>query len=137
MKRPFLIIILLVCIIAGCKKDEAQKEAEVTVLGKWYVKYTNTTGGVSAGTNTSFTANDYYLFNADKTVNISQSTPTAVSSTLAYSYVNDASGKKITLSNADRTTIYNVGKLTVDSLIMTSVASGGITSTTTYKLARK
>jgi hypothetical protein len=136
MKRPYLIMLLLVSIIAGCKKDETQKEAEVTVLGKWYVKSLYSSGGVNAGTNTSFTVNDYYLFNSDKTVNISQSTP-AVSSALAYTYVKDTSGEKITLSNTDRTTIYNVGKLTVDSLVMTSAAGGGVASSTTYRFARK
>ncbi|MES2378067.1 MAG: hypothetical protein V4553_15875 [Bacteroidota bacterium] len=141
MKRPFLIIILCACIIAGCKKDDAQKDAEVTVLGKWYVKSIYSSGGISAGTNTAFTANDYYLFNNDKTVVISQSTPTAVSATLAYSYVKDSSGEKITLSNTDRTTVYNVSKLTADSLVMaTAPGSGGgatVISNATYRFARK
>jgi hypothetical protein len=137
--KKILVMIIALGTMTGCKKNDTKKADEATFIGKWYVKTVVTSGTLGNSTNTSFTDQDYYLFKSDNTVNISKSTP-AVTAILNYSYINEASGQSIMLSNADRIDLYKISKLTTDSLVMTTTGnlySSSMTNTSTYRLARK
>jgi hypothetical protein len=147
MKKPFLIIMALFCVITGCKIDEAglpKKSSATTsgsLVGMWFIK-TQITVGTALGmpinsTSTGFTNQDYYIFNSDKTFKTSDatSTPTEVS-TGSYTYAN----RLLTLSNADGIGTFTIDKLTADSLIMhTSVSVPALATATdvTLKLAHQ
>lgn len=146
MKKPLLIIISLFFAITGCKIDEAglPKKSLATnsgsLVGMWFLK-TQITVGTAFGipindTETSFTNQDYFMFNSDKTVKVSQASSTPPASTGNYTYVN----KILTISNTDGGGIFTVDKLTADSLIMhTSISVPALSTATdvTLKLAHQ
>jgi len=145
MKKPILILILVACIIAGCKVDEAgfpKVSTNTLLVGTWYIKAAiNNQPGYPADTVTSFTSKDYFMFNSDNTVKLSYSFPDT-SATTRYSYTNSTSGQQVVVGGSTDNTIYTIDKLTTDSLIMSwtiTVTFGSLTTSipSNYKLAHK
>jgi hypothetical protein len=150
MKKPLYVLIALICVIAGCKIDEAgipQAQSNSLLLGTWFVKSAITVDPVyGTSTQLGFTLQDFYTFNKDNTIKVSTSLPASVASS-RYSYMSNASSQTINILDVGDSgfTTYTIDKLTTDSLIMTTnivaTAFGTITTTTvtplTYKLARK
>lgn len=124
MKRPILIVIALVCIITGCKLDEAGFKQSSTLpntalVGMWFVKYVDShdprTGTYRDTVNTD---KDYFMFSSDHSVQISTSYTDTIS-TGKYAYY--PANKKLVITNAaDPSEIdtWAVKKLTADSLVM-------------------
>ena len=153
MKKACLIILILTCFIAACKVDESglpQKQTNSLLIGTWYVKTVVSTEpsdpNYGVYTESDFTNKDYFKFNSDNTATVSYSQPDTAA-TANYSYVNNASGQKITIGNASDLGIYIVNKLTADSLVMTTTSTISevlngketllATTYLTYKLAHK
>jgi len=162
MKKPLLILIALICAIAGCKIDEAgipKKQSNQLLNGKWFLKASIATDPTTGATDLEsyYTAKDYYVFNNDNSLNYSSSFPDTTINT-RYSYTNSSSGQHIFIGEGSDITNITINKLTADSLIiLTSIdasISGSITVTSgsgttgtsssasisipvTYKLARK
>jgi hypothetical protein len=143
MKKPILILLAFVFAMAGCKLDEAGFNQKSTpdattggaLVGMWFIK-TQITTGTALGfpindTETTFTANDYYLFNSDNTVKVSTVDKGVGSGTYSY----NAATKKLTISNADSGGIFTVSKLTADSLVMsTAIAIPALGTSTNITL---
>lgn len=150
MKKPLYILIALICVIAGCKIDEAgipQAQSNPLLIGTWFVKSAITVDPVFGTiTQLGFTLQDYYTFNKDNTIKVSTSAPASVESS-RYSYMNNTSSQIINISDVGDSgfTTYTIDKLTTDSLIMTTnivtTVFGTTTTTTvtplTYKLAHR
>jgi hypothetical protein len=132
MKRHLLIIIALFCVLTGCKLDEDGFKQNSTppvaivgttnslLTGMWFVKSTAQASSplgnlIDIGASTAYTANDYFIFKSDNTVNVS--TSYAGSSTGTYSYNSDT--KILTMAGNGETDEYTVNQLTANSLIMT------------------
>jgi hypothetical protein len=146
MKKPLLIIIAVICVIVGCKVDEAgfPNATNSLLLGTWYVKATVSIDPIlGSDTTTSYTSKDYYIFNSNNTVKASTSQPDTVVTT-RYSYLNTGSSSQIIFADVydSGTSTFTISKLTADSLIMSTIitaTAGANTSTipVIYKLARK
>ncbi|HTH82664.1 MAG TPA: hypothetical protein VL490_06995 [Mucilaginibacter sp.] len=129
MKKTLLVLIVLIYTLAGCKLDEAGFKQNSTnndgavitgnLVGMWFWRQQITTGtafGVPINSNiTSFTPNDYFMFNSDNTVKMSSKDDGVVSG----NYVFDAVAKTVTISNSNTNDgVYTVKKLTADSLVL-------------------
>jgi len=97
--KKILIALFLVSAIVGCKKENEKKD-EIRIEGKWFVQQvlkSGFSGGIETekNVNTTFTENDYIVFNGDGT---------AVSSYegegLQHS-IFKISGKTLTLANPE------------------------------------
>ena len=138
--KKYLLLLLCVVALGGCKLDEAgfPKEGEVSLIGKWYNKKTDTSGGVIT-VNSNYTSSDYLLFGTN-TVTFSMTG----FGTITSKYVKNGSTLTVT-SSADATDIdnYTISKLTTDSLVLVSnstvTVNGGtpIVTITTDRYARK
>ena len=148
MKKPVIIIVALVTIMAGCKIDTAGLPGASTtnaglLIGKWYLKSETTVGtafGLAISNNeTDFTSQDFYIFNKDQSLNISEVTAGNGVGVGSYSY--DAANLKLTLTDPNGTSLTaDVKKLTADSLVyaMTvSVPALSTQTTVTNHLAHK
>ena len=149
MKKPFIIIAALAIAISGCKVDTSGLPGNATtsngalLLGKWYIKSVATVGtafGLAISDNeTDFTSQDYYIYNKDQTVNISEVTAGNGIGVGSYSY--SASTQQLVLTDpTGASETANVLKLTSDSLVYTfsvSVPALGTQTTVTTHLAHK
>lgn len=131
MKKHFLILLALVCLIAACKLDESgfnqnsangSTDTSGSIVGMWFIKSQRTTGTIlgieTDNTETNFTTQDYYLFNSDNTVKFS-SADSIAPATSTYNY--NATAKKLIIANDGGT--FTISKLTKDSLIMKTLVS--------------
>lgn len=127
MKKPVIILTLLAIALGGCKIDTAGlpgagNSGAALLLGKWFIKSQATVGtafGFPVSDNeTDFTSQDFYVFNKDGSVNISQLTSGNGVSNGTYSY--DSKGQTLTLTDpTGQASTVNVIKLTTDSLVYT------------------
>jgi hypothetical protein len=148
MKRHFLIIISLIGIITGCKLDDGgftknslnnstTNAPSSLLIGKWFARAVIATDPVTGiGIEKDSTSQDYYKFNTDNTVEISS--PPDSTYIGHYTYVNP----KLTMGDANGSSIWTVLKLTTDSLVISTtdtlyVTIGNTTKTTTFKATTK
>jgi hypothetical protein len=134
MKKHFLIIIMLISVLAGCKLDEAgfkqnsvkpvdgNNQTDGSIVGMWFLQTQHTVGKalgfpideISAGT-----ANDYYLFNADGTVKISTADDGIVNGTYTY----DSGSKKLSVTNNGQTITFSIATLNATTMVINTSVS--------------
>ncbi len=127
MKKPVIIFAALIIVIAGCKVDTSglpgagsASSSAALLLGKWYVKSVVTVGtafGLAiSNIEADFTNQDYYIFNKDQTLNISEVTAGNGVGVGSYSYT--ASSQQLVMTDPTGSSeTANVLKLTADSLV--------------------
>jgi hypothetical protein len=120
MKKPFLIIIALLGVVYGCKKNDVQP---VTLLGKWYMYSEYAGDGWDATVQEGYSKNDFDIFNANNTVTRSRmlgnsdGSTQIINSTLNYIFIQkDTQPSQVIIYNTDRKNYYDIVKLTKDSL---------------------
>src|SRR6185437_1108363 len=119
MKKPVIILCMLAIALGGCKVDTAGlpgagNSGAALLLGKWFIKSQATVGtafGFPVSDNeTDFTSQDFYVFNKDGSVNISEVTSGSGVSNGTYSY--DSKGQTLTLTDpTGQASTVNVTKL--------------------------
>ncbi|WP_428330111.1 hypothetical protein [Mucilaginibacter sp.] len=121
MKRYVLLVIpvILFC-FSACKKDAAQPQATVTLVGKWYLTQHNLTlisNGVQVGSSskTSYTTNDYAQYFNDGTGILSANSSSSAPSLSTFRYTLNGTTIIQTSSNQVNVT-ETITKLTATAL---------------------
>lgn len=125
MKKPFLIIIAIICLLTSCKLDEAgfnQNSLKTsnfsgTIVGMWYLKSAHSVGtalNIPIDVTDTGTLQDYYLFKSDNTVDVSTADDGITSGTYTY----DPSTKKLNVTKDGETEVIVLSALTSDTMVL-------------------
>ena len=140
MKRilPFLLMIMVAVVaLSGCRSN-TPATLQTKIVGKWTMKTSTTTtsGTVSGNTSGTYTANDYYKFNADGTINI-------MDTGVAYNgnWTINSSNKLIITGTGpnylDSYSAFDIPVLTANTLQLTYVSTlNGVVTTFTLNFSK-